>query len=51
MHFMIIFDNLKIWVFENFLVSNRDGEPEMSQHDWKTKNIFSKKVKIPSFLW
>ena len=26
MHFMIIFDNLKIWVFENFLVSNRDGE-------------------------
>ena len=34
MHFMIIFDNLKIWLFENFLVSNRYVEPEMSQHDF-----------------
>ena len=40
MHFMIIFDTLKIWVFENFLVSNRDREPEMSQHDCKAEKNF-----------
>ena len=32
MHFMIIFDNLKIWLFEHFLVSNRDKETEVRQH-------------------
>ena len=51
MHFMIIFDNLKIWVFENFLVSNRDGEPEMSQHDYALKSCWKwKQPKIMFFF-